>query len=110
MTNGFSIQYPRTIHDPDNEPGNVVLTIRIESRHLRGFAADQSTAGFLARTSNPFHDGDDYIRIELSGCDVIHEEERPGSLHQNVVDAVIHQVAANRIVTIHHDRHLQLCA
>src|SRR5439155_25493358 len=41
---------------------------------------------------------------------VVEEEQRLGALNQNVVDAVVDEIGANRAVTVRHERHLQLRA
>ena len=48
--------------------------------------------------------------LESARRDVIHEKERPRALHQNVVDAVIHEIGADGVVAIHHHRDLQFGA
>ena len=40
----------------------------------------------------------DHGGIETAGRQVVEEKERPGALDQDVVDAVVHQVLANRVV------------
>ena len=37
--------------------------------------------------------------LQLSGREVVQEEERHGALHRDIVDAVIHQILAHRVVT-----------
>ena len=54
MPDRFSIQYSRAIDDAHNEPGDVVLAVCIESRHLGGFSTDECAPGFLAGPGNAF--------------------------------------------------------
>ena len=46
----------------------------------------------------------------LADGEVIQEEERNGALHRDIVDAVIHQVFAHRVVPARGKRDLQLGA
>src|SRR6266852_5717771 len=77
----------------DDEAREIVFTGRIEVRHLRGFAADEGTAGFAAGAAHTFDELLDDLRIELAHREVIEEKERLGTLHENVVDTVIDEVA-----------------
>ena len=47
---------------------------------------------------------------ESAGREVVEEEQRLGALHQDVVDAVIDEVAADRVVASREERDLQLRA
>ena len=64
----------------------------------------------LQPLATPFNDGNDDVRIQLACCEVIHEEQRLRALHQDVVDAMIDEIRADRVVPIHHHRDLQLGA
>ena len=39
---------------------------------------------------------------ELADPDIVEEIERFGALHGNVVDAVVHDIVADRVVLLHH--------
>ena len=43
----------RFIHNAQAEPGEVVVAVAVEARHLRRFAAGQGTAGQLAAAAIP---------------------------------------------------------
>ena len=47
---------------------------------------------------------------EPAGREVVEEEERPRALHQDVVDAVVDEVLADRVVAVRQERDLQLGA
>ena len=94
----------------NNESGEVVLAIGIKPRHFRGLAADQSAAvmlaGFGQAADNSFGD----LRIQRSRGQVVHEKQRRRTLHRDVVDAVIHQVAADGVMHAHVEGDFQLGA
>ena len=62
------------LHHAQDEAGQVVLALRIKTRHLGGFAADQSAAIVLAGLGNAF----DYLFrdfwLESARGQVIHEK------------------------------------
>ena len=56
---------------------------------------------------------DDFLgdfRLDLAGGQIVHEEERRGALHRNVVDAVIDQVGADGVMDVHLEGDFQLGA
>ncbi len=83
---------------------------RIEAGHLRRLAADQGAAVVLAGLGHPADDLFGHLGIELADGQVVHEEQRRGALHHDVVDAVVHQVAADGVVQVHLEGELQLGA
>ena len=99
------------LFDPaHHRSGQIVLACRVQPRHLRGFAANQRTAVFAARARN----ARDYARggfgVQLAHRQVVKEKQRHGALNGDVIDAVIHQVLANRIVPTGGKRDLELGA
>ena len=50
------------------------------------------------------------VRRQPACGQVVEEEQRTGALHQDVVDAVVHQVLAHGVVTSRHEGELQLGA
>ena len=48
--------------------------------------------------------------LQLAGGEVVHEEQRRGALHGDVVDAVVHQVGAHGVVQAHLEGDLELGA
>ena len=84
----------------DDESGQVVFALGIEAGHLGGFAADERAAVVLAGLGQA---GDDLLgdlRLQLADGEVVHEEQRRGALHGDVVDAVVHQVGADGVVQL----------
>ena len=98
------------IDDADDEAGDVVFAVGIEARHLGGLAAEQRAAVLAARRAPP---GDDLLgdlRRQPAGRQVVEKEQRLGALHEDVVDAVIHEVRADGVVSTGQERDLQLRA
>ena len=50
------------------------------------------------------------LRLQLAGGQVVHEEQRRGALHGNVVHAVVDQIAAHGVVQAHLEGDLELGA
>ena len=59
-----------------NESCKIVLAVRIEAGHLRGFAADEHAGVGLAGIGKAADDALDHVFIELAGREVIQKEER----------------------------------
>ncbi len=100
----------RLLHRADDEAGDVVLAIGVEAGHLGGLASDQRAAVFGARASDAADDLLRHGRRETSGREIVEEEQRLRALDQDVVDAVVHQISADGVVLIHHERDLELGA
>ena len=64
----------------------------------------------LQASASPSIDFLDDFRLDLAAGQVVHEKERRGALHRNVVDAVIDQVGANGVMDVHLEGDLQLGA
>ena len=94
----------------DDEAGDVVLAVGVEARHLGGFAAEQGATVLTARRGEPVDDLDRDIRIQPPGGKVVEEEQRLGALDEDVVDAVVDEVATDRSVIAGHEGDLQLRA
>ena len=105
-----AVDHPRPFDDADDEPGDVVFAVGVEPGHLRGLAADQRAAVFPAR---PRDAGDDllgHVRRQPAGREVVEKEQRLGALHEDVVDAVVDEIGADRVVPAGHERDLELGA
>src|SRR6202011_1390706 len=101
---------PPVLDDADDEAGDVVLAVGVEAGHLRGLPADEGAAVLTASTRDP---GDHLLgdrRRQTSGREVVEKEQRLGALNEDVVDAVVDQVRADRVVAPRHERDLQLRA
>ena len=98
------------IDDADDEAGDVVFAVGVEAGHLRGLAADQRAAVLAAAARDA---GDDLlgdVGRQPAGRQVVEEEQRPRALHEDVVDAVVDEIGADRVVPAGHERDLQLRA
>src|SRR5438876_369421 len=102
MADGFAVENLSAIHDSNDETGNIVFAIGIKAGHLRRFSTDQCAACLFTGSCNALNDRDDDFRFQSTGGDIIHKEERFRTLHENVVDAVIHEVATHGVVATHH--------
>ena len=78
--------------------------------NLSGFAAEHRDVGGFAGVG----DAGQHFLIEgaaqLADADVVHEVDRFGALHGDVVNAVVHDVVADGVVLFHHHRDHQLGA
>src|SRR5215471_17694005 len=85
-------------------------TPTIKPGHLGRLTTNQSAAIVLAGIRNAlnhfFGDGG----IKHTRCQIIHEEQRSGSLNGNVVHTVIYEVCADSGVQVHLEGDLQLRA
>ena len=100
----------RAVDDADDEAGKVVLALGVEAGHLCGFAADEGAtvglAGFAETLDDLFHDA----AFELAGGEVVQEEEGCGTLHGDVVHAVVDEVAADGVVDAELEGDFEFCA
>src|SRR2546423_5895217 len=87
IDNFFSIDYA------DDESRDVVFTLSVKTRHLGGLAAQQHASVFAAAARDSLDHAANRFGRQFSCRDVIEKEKRPRALDQNVVDAVIDQVA-----------------
>src|SRR5271165_4041987 len=98
---GFSIEDLFSLNDADNKARKIVFAGRIEAGHFRGFAANQSAAGFAARAAHAFDELLDHRRIEFPHGEVVEKEKRRRALNKNVVYAMIDEIAAHGGVHAH---------
>ena len=81
--------------DADERAGDVERARRVDAGHLGRLAAEQRAAGGLAGLGHAGDDLGDEVGVERAGGDVVEEEQRPGRLHEHVVDAVVDDVHAD---------------
>ena len=98
------------VHDADNKACEVVFARRIEAGHFRGFATNERAARFAAGTAHAFDKLLDHLRLELAHREIVEEKQRLGALHEDVVDAVIDEVAADGGVHAHGHGHFEFRA
>ena len=98
------------IYDPNDRAADIVLPSLIETWHLSGFTANEGTTIFLATTRKP---ADDFIknrRFQGAGAHIIQEKERLSTKHQDIVDTVVDEVFAYRVMTARLEGNLQFSA
>ena len=104
---GYDLFLVDNAHD---EAGEIVFTIRIKARHLRRLATDQGAAVGVASLS----DASDHLLsdlwIEAAAGEIIHKEQGRGTLHGNVIDAVVHEVRTDGVVNVEIEGDLELGA
>ncbi len=105
---GAAVQDPLLVHDPHDGPGDVVLPRGVEVRHLRRLPAQERAPVGAAPAGHPLHHRLHRPRLQLPHPHVVQEEEGAGALHQDVVDAVVHQVLPHRAVPAGQEGDLQL--
>ena len=82
----------------------------IHARHLRRLPADQRAAvGAAAARDARNHRRRDRC-VQFPDCEIVQEKQRPRALHRDVVDAVVHQILAHRVVPSGEKRDLELGA
>jgi len=92
---GFTRQKLFLLHHSDNKSRQIIFARRIKARHFRGFSANQSATRLAAGTAHSVHNLLHDICVQFSHRQIIQEKQRLRALHQNVVHAMIHQVAAD---------------
>ena len=71
---------------------------RIHARHFRRLAAHQRAARLPAAFGDPRNDFRRDARLQLSGREIVEEEERLRALRQHIVDAHGNEIDADRLV------------
>src|SRR6267142_2338317 len=92
---GFSCDDFFAIDGADDKASEVVFTGRIEAGHFRRFATDEGAAGFAAGAAHAVHELFDDVGIHFPEREIIEKEKRLGALDENVVHAVIDEIAAD---------------
>jgi hypothetical protein len=106
--NRLAVDHARSRHGADDEAGDVVFAVGVEARHFRRLAAEQCAAVLATAAREPLHDADGHVGIQPTRREVVEEEERARALYEDVVDAVVDQVEADRVVDPGHEREAQL--
>src|SRR4029077_7549505 len=96
--------------DTHRETRQVVVRILVEAGELRRLAAHQRHAVGEAGASHPGYQGCRLRSVQAPDAEVVQEEQWIGTLHGDVVDAVVYEVLAHRVVPIKRDRDLELGA
>ena len=96
--------------DSDDEAREVVFPRRVEAGHFRRLAADQRASGGVAGARHSLDQLLDHVGIHFRHGQIIEEEERLGAEREDVIDAVIDEVGADRGVDVHGHGDFQLRA
>ncbi|MEI9931949.1 MAG: hypothetical protein WDM89_15780 [Rhizomicrobium sp.] len=99
-----------TLDRADGETCKIEIALGIEPRHLRGLAADQRTAAFLARVRDAFDHDRGRIDVEFPGRVIVEEEERFRALHHDVIHAHRDKILADAMKQPRFDGDLELGA
>ena len=86
---------------------DVVFTVGIHTRHFCRFASYKGTTGLAASFRYTADNRLDLRRDVMSHCHVVQEDERFGSLRQNIVHAHRHGVNTDGVVFVHRKSDLQ---
>lgn len=92
---GFSGENLLALDYPNDETRKIIFSRRIKPGHLGGFATDQRAAGFASRAAHALDKLLNNRGIELPHGDIIEEKKRRRALNKNVVNAMVHQIAAH---------------
>jgi hypothetical protein len=110
LGDGFAGDQIGLFGNADCKAGEVVFARWVHAGHFGGFTADQSAAGQFATTSDAADDTRCGVYVQLSAREVIEEENRLGTLHQNVVHTHGYQILPDRIMTVELEGQLELGA
>src|SRR3546814_15087291 len=91
---------PAAFDRTDAEAREVIIARRIHARHFRRFAADQGAARQLAALRNPRNDPFGHGAIQLTGGEIIEEEQRFRALHDQIVDAHGDQIDPHAVMPV----------
>lgn len=89
-------QHPVALDGAYGETSEIVISRRIEARHFRGLAADQSATRIAAAGGNSVHNLASVRHRESTTGIIIEKKQRFRSLHHQVVDAHGDKVDAER--------------
>ena len=88
--------------------GKIILIFRHQSRMLCRLSTDQCCIRLLTSLCHTFHDGCDLLRIILSACNIIQEEQWLTACTCNIVHAHGNRINTDRIMLVHHHCKLYL--
>ena len=105
-----TVEYARAVDHADDASNQIVILTAVKSGHLRCFAAEQSASGPAAGAGQPGYDGSENIRVKFPRAEIIEKEKRTRAHDRDVVDAMIDQILANRVMPPGKDSDVQLGA
>jgi hypothetical protein len=88
------------IHDADDEARHVVFAVGIEAGHLGGLAAESTQLFSRQPRAMPSTTEAIDFGSECAGRNVVEKEERTRALHENVVNAVVDEIAPDSVVRV----------
>ena len=103
-----AVDHPLARDAADDEAGEVVFAVGVEAGHLGGLAAEQRAAVRPAGAGDAVDDRAATSGDEAAGGEVVEKEERPRALDEDVVDAVVDEILADRVVHAGQERDLEL--
>ena len=98
------------IHQAHDGARHIHFAGLINAGHLRHFAADKRACRGFAGFRHALDDLFDDFGFEFLRGDVVQEKQRPCALHQDVVDAVVHQILAHGVPSVGKPRDFHLGA
>ena len=81
---------------PTMKPGQIVFAWRVSVRQFGGFAAHEGAAGLMAGAGHALDQLLDDVGIHAAHRQIIEKKQRLGAQGENVVHAVIHEIARPR--------------
>ena len=90
----------RAVYDADDGAGDIVFAFLIHAGHLSGFAADEGAASLLAGFGEAFEDLLEDDGVEFFTADVVEEKQGPGADDGDVIDAMVDEILADRVVAV----------
>src|ERR1041384_2116240 len=98
--NAAAINYVCAIYDADNESRNIILSCRIETGHLSRFTAQKHATILTTTARHTCNYTNDCFRREYAGSDIIKKKKWSCSLDEDVVNAVINEIAPDGVMNI----------
>ncbi len=105
-----AVDHARAVHRAHAEAGEVVVVLGHDAGVLGHLAAHERAPRLPATLGDARDDRFDARGIELADGDVVEEEQRLGTGHEDVVRAHRHEVDTDRVVAVHELRELELGA
>ncbi len=98
---GFDVaarQEPVALHRADGKSREIVVALAVEPGHLGRLAADERCARLAAALGDPLDDPPGGLDVERGGGEIVEEDQRLRTLHDEIVHAHGDEVDADRVV------------
>ena len=89
------------LDNSNDEASKVVFAGGVHVGHLRRFASDERAASLARGAAHAIENLFDHARVDAAHGEIVEEKKWRGSLRENVVDAVIENVRADRGMNAH---------